>query len=78
MADTQFNYEIIEHVATLSENGEYSKELNLVSYNGSSPKFDLRGWRRTGDGAKLLKGLTLTDAEISILKRALNARQDIS
>ncbi|MCD7712758.1 MAG: hypothetical protein LUJ25_08685 [Firmicutes bacterium] len=68
-----FNYKIVEHIATLSESGNTSKELNRVSYNGSPAKYDLRSWKRDGGEEKLLKGLTLTAEEAQALKDALNA-----
>ena len=45
MQNTAFNYEIVEHIATLSQSGDTSKELNRVSYNGSPAKYDLRSGR---------------------------------
>ncbi len=40
-----FSYEIVEEIAVLSENPKgWRKELNLVSWNGRPPKFDLRDW----------------------------------
>ena len=72
-----FNYEIVEHIATLSKSGETTKELNRVSYNGASPKWDIRSWRRTDGEERLLKGLTLTDAEAAELKAALALRADL-
>ena len=41
----EFSYEILEEVAVLSENARgWRKELNLISWNGRPPKFDLREW----------------------------------
>jgi len=77
MQNTAFNYEITERVAVLSENGSTSKELNMVSYNGSPAKYDLRSWKREDGQEKLLKGLTLTLEEAKALKAALNERTDI-
>lgn len=77
MQNTAFNYEITERVAVLSENGSNSKELNMVSYNGSPAKYDLRSWKREDGQEKLLKGLTLTLEEAKALKAALNERTDI-
>ena len=38
----EFSYEILEEVAVLSENARgWRKELNLISWNGRPPKFDL-------------------------------------
>ena len=77
MQNTAFNYEIVEHIATLSQSGDTSKELNRVSYNGSHAKYDLRSWKRTDGEEKLLKGLTLTDEEATALKEALNGREEL-
>ena len=44
--NTAFNYEITERVAVLSQSGDTSKELNMVAYNGSPAKYDLRSWKR--------------------------------
>lgn len=77
MQNTAFNYEIVEHIATLSQSGYTSKELNRVSYNGSPAKYDLRSWKRTDGEEKLLKGLTLTDEEATALKEALNGREEL-
>ena len=67
-----FQYEITEHIATLSEGNGTSKELNRISYNGAPPKLDLRSWNHDADGKRMLKGLTLTDAEADALREALN------
>lgn len=77
MPNTDFSYKIVERVAVLSQSGETSKELNLVSYNGASPKWDIRSWRRTDGEEKLLKGLTLSQDEARALKQALNARAEL-
>nr|DAF83455.1 MAG TPA: hypothetical protein [Caudoviricetes sp.] len=34
MINKRFELQIVKHIATLSENGNYSRELNLVSFNG--------------------------------------------
>lgn len=70
----KFEYEIVERVAVLSTNGEESKELNRISFQGREPKYDLRTWRRDENGDKMLKGITLTEEELQALKDALNAR----
>ena len=37
--------EIKENIGTLSESGKgWTKELNLVSWNGAAPKYDLGFW----------------------------------
>lgn len=58
-----FNFEIVEHIATISENttGNYALELNIISFNGNEPKIDLRKWQKST--GKMLKGITLTDED---------------
>lgn len=68
----EFNYEIVEKIAVLSSFGNTTKELNKVSYGGSKPKYDLRSWRREDGKETLLKGITLNDEEMAILKDAIN------
>lgn len=54
----EFSYEILEEVAVLSENARgWRKELNLISWNGRPPKFDLREW--APDHEKMGKGIHL-------------------
>ena len=66
----EFSYEIIEEIATLSENAKgWRKELNLVSWNGRPPKFDLRDWAPNHE--KMGKGMTFTNEEIEQLKKKL-------
>ena len=66
----EFSYEIIEEIAVLSENNKgWRKELNLVSWNGRPPKFDLREW--APDHEKMGKGLTLTNEEFEALQKAI-------
>lgn len=65
-----FSYEIVEEIAVLSENPKgRRKELNLVSWNGRPPKFDLRDWSPGHE--KMGKGLTLSNEEFTELKKAL-------
>lgn len=69
MAD--FKYEIIEELGVLSENAKgWRKELNLISWNGGAPKYDIREW--APDHERMGKGVTLTEEELSALKNLLN------
>ena len=70
----EFSYEIKERLGTISTSGKYSKELNIISYNGAEQKFDLRNWITEEDGTrKMQKGLTLTKEEVLKLKELLAA-----
>ena len=58
MAD--LNYEIIQTICILSENTRgWTKELNLISWNGGKPKYDIRDWapghEKMGKGLRLQK-----------------------
>ena len=65
MAD--FKFDIVEHLGVISENSKgCTKELNLVSWNGARPKFDLRDW--APDHEKMGKGITLSNEEFEALK----------
>lgn len=65
-------YEIIENIAVLSESPKgWTKELNLVSWNGRDPKYDLRDW--APDHKKMGKGITLTKEEVLKLKESLGS-----
>jgi hypothetical protein len=69
----RFEFEIKRNIATLTENKdtEYQKQLNIVSWKGAKPSLDLRLWRITEEGARPLKGLTLTVEEAEKLYHAL-------
>ena len=65
----EFTYEIVKTVAKLSENQKgWTKELNLVSWSGGAPKYDIRQWSPEHD--RMGKGVTLTDEEMQALKEA--------
>lgn len=65
-----FEFEIQKEIAVLSEasNG-WQKELNLVSWNGRDPKYDIRDW--SPDHSKMSKGVTLTEQEAERLLASL-------
>lgn len=66
----EVTYEITEHIAVLSTNAAgWSKELNLVSWNGASLKFDIRDW--SADNKRMGKGVTLTEDEARALMEGL-------
>lgn len=69
----ELKYEIVEKIGVLSESGKgWAKELNLISWNDRPAKYDIREW--SPDGAKMGKGITLSDEEVAVLKELLNQR----
>ena len=72
----EIKYEIIETIAVLSESPKgWKKELNLISWNGLYPKYDLREWAPGHE--KMGKGITLSKEELTELKRILNEQNDL-
>lgn len=67
---SSLNFEIIEEIATLSETGKWTKQLNIVQWGDNIAKYDIRSWNE--DHSKSSKGVTLTIQELSELKRVLN------
>jgi len=68
---SDFKYEIVERIAVLSEKGNWTKELNIVSWNGRQGKYDLRDWNH--EEGKMRKGITITEEELENLREVLNA-----
>jgi len=69
----EFKYEVVERIAVLSESSKgWTKELNLISWNDREAKYDIREW--SPDGTKMGKGITLSDEETHVLKKALEGR----
>ena len=69
---SDFNYEIKEKIAVLSENKSgWRKELNIISWNDRPPKYDIRDWAPGNE--KMGKGVTLQKEELIKLKTVLNS-----
>ena len=67
----EFKYEITERIAVLSTNASgWERQLNMISWNGKDPKYDIRDW--SPDGSKMSKGISMTRDELVILKDILN------
>ncbi len=67
----EFKFEITQQLGEISESTKgWKKELNLVSWNDRSPKYDIREWSPEHD--KMAKGLTFSKEEIIILRKLLN------
>lgn len=66
----EIQYEIVKEIAVLSKSGSgYTKEINLISWNGAEPKFDIRSFSPARE--KCGKGITLTEQEAAALLTAL-------
>ena len=66
----EIQYEIVKEVAVLSASDSgYTKEINLISWNGNEPKYDIRSFSLNRE--KCGKGITLTVDEAAALLKAL-------
>ena len=68
---TDFKYEVVHSIGEVcrKRNGE-KIEANLISYNGSRPKLDIRNW--SVDSGRMLKGVTMTLEQGRELQRLLD------
>lgn len=67
---TEIKYVIKEELGVLSESAKgWTKELNIISWNGGAPKYDLRDWAPNHE--KMGKGITLSSDEVSELYNLL-------
>jgi hypothetical protein len=67
----EIKFEIKQTVGAISQSPKgWNKELNLISWNGKEPKYDLRDW--APEHEKMGKGVTLNVEELKILRDLLN------
>ena len=72
---TEFKYEVLEEYGVFSENNKgWTREVNLMSWNNGTPKYDIRDW--APDHEKMGKGITLTKEEFQALKELINKIED--
>lgn len=66
----EIEYEIVKEIAVLSRSeGGYTKEINLIAWNGKEPKYDIRSFSPNRE--KCGKGITLSADEAAAILKAL-------
>ena len=66
----EIQYEIVKEIAVLSTGDSgYTKEINLISWNGKEPKYDIRSFSPNRETCG--KGITLNADEAAALLKAL-------
>ncbi len=71
--DREISFEITEKIGVISSYSTgWSKELNLVSWNGGTPKYDIRDW--SPDHAHMSRGVTLHEKEMRLVIELLRNR----
>lgn len=67
----EIKFEIEKELGSISESSKgWTKELNLISWNGNEAKYDLRDWAPGHE--KMGKGVTLSFDELKKLRDMLN------
>ena len=66
--DMTITHDIKAHLGDLGQPSKsgWRREVNLVSWNGDSPKIDIRSW--SPDHTRMGKGITLTQEEFETLQ----------
>lgn len=72
MSEIKYEFKA-EHILVANGNKGWNLELNYISWNDRTPKYDLRSWSE--DHEKMGKGLTLTKEELVALKNVLNGME---
>ena len=68
---SEVKFEIVAELDVLSETSKgWTKELNLVSWNGATPVYDIRTWSPGKE--KMGKGITLNEEEF---RKLLNYKE---
>lgn len=69
----EVTFEIKEHIGIIAErNGGWSREVNLVSWNGGEPKIDIRDW--SSDHEHMSRGITLFEKDAKKMAELLSER----
>ena len=70
-------FDLMENIGVLTnkENG-WTKEVNIVAWNGGRPKVDIRDW--DPDHKRMTRGITLFEEEAEKLAKALSRRYGLA
>ena len=68
--DREITFEVEEHVGILGVSATgWKKELNMVSWNGTAAKYDIREWDE--DHSHMSRGITMNKDEVKSLSELL-------
>lgn len=75
MAYNEVTFEITKHIGIIAKHCTgWTKELNLVSWNGNHPKYDIRDWSPNHE--QMSRGITLTETEMKRVVELVEADND--
>lgn len=62
----EISFDIVEEIGILTTyNTGWCRELNLVSWNGAAPKYDIRDW--SPDHTRMSRGVTFHEKEMRVM-----------
>ena len=68
----EITYEIVREIGVIAtQPSGWTRELNLISWNGGAAKYDLRDW--APDHEKMGKGITLTEDDLRALGELIDS-----
>ena len=74
--NTEVTFEIMEHIGVLDTYDNrvqaWTKEVNIVSWNGGPAKIDIRDWDASHE--RMSRGITLTEEQAEKLTKSLIER----
>lgn len=71
MADIEVTFVIKEHIGVIdNRSNDWTKEVNIVSWNGGPYKYDIRDWDSSHE--RMSRGITLTEDQALKLYELLN------
>lgn len=71
--EREVTFEIVERIGVITDyQTGWAKEINMVSWNGSEPKYDIRDW--SPDHEHMSRGITLKEEELRQILRHLKNR----
>lgn len=73
--DRNITFEIMEQIAVINTCPTgWTKELNVVRWNGGMPKYDIREWDEEHE--RMSRGVTFTESEMKALVKAMVNRKE--
>ena len=73
-ANREIRYEIKEHIGVIKAfNTGWQKELNVISWNDGTPKYDIREWDMKHE--HMTRGITLFPDEMASICNLMKGRE---
>lgn len=69
--EEEFKFEILKTFGEIPGNRKWKVRLNLISWNGGEPKYDIRTWSE--DGQSMGKGISLSRDELLELRKIIDS-----